>query len=165
MKNKVLEIKFNTTPKVRVRVINKGDSKEITKEKKDLPFKLDNDVIVTVFCDGDNLPAKFSFLIKKDYVWNGADIPRLLWRVIGASKDNDFLVASMVHDYMLEYKSLIFNEVLEGLLPVSDYRLLTSLIFRQLLKDSDIWVVKANIMSWCVDTFQKTINSGAWRIK
>jgi hypothetical protein len=164
MKNRVLEIKFNTAPKVRLRVINKGDPKKLTKAKKDFPFKLDNDVIVTIFCEGNDLPEKFSFLIKKDYVWNGADIPRLLWRVIGASKDNDFLVASMVHDYMLEYKSLIFNEVLGGRLPVADYRLLTSLIFRQLLKDSDIWVAKANIMSWCVDTFQKTINRGAWKL-
>jgi hypothetical protein len=148
-----------------MRVINKTDFKELAKEKKEFPFKLDNDVIVTIYCEGDNLPAKFSFLIKNGYTWNGADIPRLLWRVIGASKDNDFLTASMVHDYMLEFKSLIYNEILGTRLPIPDYRLLTSLIFRQLLKDSDIWVVKANILAWCVDTFQKTVNRKAWRIK
>ena len=41
------------------------------------------------------------FKIPKNYIWNGADIPKILF-LFGQSKDNNYLLASMVHDYMLE---------------------------------------------------------------
>lgn len=159
-KNKVAGVKFNVTPKVAVRVIDKNDSEQVVQEKKKCPFELKNDVIVTVFTDKFN----FSFKIKSGYIWNGADIPKPLWW-IGSSKDNDYLVASMVHDFLLEFKEFIYNDVLKGCIEVKEYRRLTSLIFREILKDSDINCVKANIMAFCVDVFQMTINRRAWHIE
>lgn len=158
--NNVAGVRFSSSPKVVVRVIEPSDKKEEIKEKKKLPFKLMNDVVVTVFTDKFN----FSFKIGEKYTWNGADIPKPLWW-IGSSKDNDYLVASMVHDFMLEYKGFVYKEVLQGEIEVKEYRRLTSLIFREILKESDINCVKANVMSFCVDFFQATFNRKAWVIR
>ena len=158
-KNEVMGVRFNVTPRVRVRVIDSRDSKVKIKEKKKYPFKLDNDVIVTVFTSQFN----FAFKIKSSYIWNGADIPKPLWW-LGSSKDNDYLIASMVHDFMLEYKNFVYKDVLGSRIEIKKYRRLTSLIFRDILKKSDISTIKANIMAWCVDAFQLTINRKAWKI-
>ena len=89
------------------------------------------------------------------------DIPKtLFW--IGQSKDNNYLIASMVHDFLLEKKEDIFKNKLLNTLTVKEYRRLTSLIFRQILKDQKTNVIKANIMAWCVDIFQATVNKKQW---
>ena len=97
---------------------------------------------------------EFKFDIFKGYTWNGADIPRFLWRLVGSRTDNDFLIASMLHDYLLEFKVFIMKEVLNGEITKREYRRLTSLIFRELIKKQGTNVIKANVMSWCVDVFQ-----------
>ena len=158
MKEKLNKVIFNVVPQVRIRVIETNDKK--AKEKKKYPFKLDNDVIVTIDTD----ERRFSFKIKKGYIWNGADIPRLLWRCIGSRTDNAYLIASMVHDFMLEFKKHIIEDVLKNSMELKEYRRLTSLVFRQILKDTGTNTIKANIMSWCVDVFQMTFNNKGWRI-
>lgn len=160
MKNEINDVRFNVTPKVIVRTIDAKDAKVLIKEKKKYPFKLHNDVIVTVFTNDFD----FSFKIRQNYIWNGADIPKPLWWM-GSSKDNDYLIASMVHDFMLEYKTFVYKEVLGARVSVDEYRRLTSLIFREILKESDIWCVKANVMAWCVDFFQAKVNKKAWKIE
>ena len=198
MKEKLNKVIFNTTPQVRVRVIETNDKK--ADEKKKFPFKLDNDVIVTIdsgFSVGrseaeavskaGDLNAKnavfevkdkpvrtriiqdiderrFSFKIKKNYIWNGADIPRCFWRLIGSRTDNAYLKASMVHDFMLEHKKYIMEETLKNSMSVKEYRRITSLIFRQILKDTGTNTIKANVMSWCVDVFQMTLNRKGWKL-
>lgn len=158
MKEKLNKVIFNTTPQVRIRVIETNDKK--AKEKKKYPFKLDNDVVVTIDTD----ERRFSFKIKKGYIWNGADIPRCFWRLIGSRTDNAYLKASMVHDFMLEHKKYILEDVLKSSMSFKEYRRLTSLIFRQILKDTGTNTIKANIMSWCVDVFQMTLNKKGWKI-
>ena len=157
MKEKLNKVIFNTTPQVRIRVIETKDKN--AKEKKKFPFRLDNDVIVTIDTD----ERKFSFKIKKGYIWNGADIPKALWRIVGSRTDNAYLTASMVHDFMLEHKKYIMEETLRNTISVKEYRRLTSLVFRQILKDTGTNTIKANIMSWCVDVFQMTLNRKGWK--
>ena len=159
MKEKIKQVLFNVTPQVRLRVIDKDDTDKIKKEKKKFPFKLDNDVIVTVDTD----ERRFSFKIKKKYIWNGADIPRCFWRLVGSRTDNAFLTASMVHDFMLENKKFILEDVLKNTMTASEYRRLTSLIFRQILKDTGTGTIKANVMAWCVQTFQCAFNRKEWK--
>ena len=193
MKEKINQVLFNVTPQVRLRVIDRDDTDKIKKEKKKFPFKLDNDVIVTVDTDerrcleiplcsqssalgaalqpaqSARLPDsvrpefRFSFKIKKGYIWNGADIPRCFWRLVGSRTDNAFLTASMVHDFMLENKKFIMEEVLKNSMFVKEYRRLTSLIFRQILKDTGTGTIKANVMAWCVQIFQSTFNRKEWK--
>lgn len=107
---------------------------------------------------------KFSIPIPVGYVWNGADIPRFLWRLIGSRTDNDFLIASMVHDYLLEFKFYIIDHIIGNTITIKQYRRLTSLIFRHVIKKQGTNTIKANIMSYCVDVFQM-FNFKGWRKK
>ena len=68
----------------------------------------------------------------------------------------------MIHDYILEFKTYIKKEVLKEELSTKEYRRLTSLIFRQKLKDAEVGTIKANIMSYCVDVFQM-FNFKGWK--
>ena len=158
MREKIATVVFDPPPTVKVRVINENlDDKLTIKSKKKYPFELCNNVKVKVVTN----KRKFEFSIKKPYVWNGADIPKtLFW--IGQSKDNNYLLASMVHDFMLEHKQYLFIEILKDQLSVKEYRRLTSLIFREILKNQKTNVIKANVMAWFVDVFQATVNRKQW---
>lgn len=157
-RDKVRKVLFSDVLDVRVRVINYDDSKAVIKNKKKYPFELFNTVQIQVQTD----KMDFLFNVFNGYTWNGADIPRFLWRLVGSRTDNDFLVASMVHDYMLEFKTYIMKEILSGQITKREYRRLTSLVFRELIKRQGTNVVKANIMSWCVDVFQM-FNVRSWK--
>ena len=156
-KEKIKDIYFYEKPEVHIRVIEDTDPDKIKNQKKQYPFELYNTVDVYIITDY----RKFNFIIPKGYTWNGADIPRVFWRMIGSRTDNDFLIASMLHDYLLEFKVYIINEVLKNKITKNEYRRLTSLIFREKIKKQGTNVIKANIMSWFVDLFQ-IINYKQW---
>lgn len=158
MKEKIINVKFSDNPDVRIRVISSQDSDCLKKAKKKYPFELYNSLKVMVTTS----KRKFEFTIFNGYTWNGADIPRLFWRVIGSRTDNDFLIASMLHDYLLEFKVYILNEILKNSISKREYRRLTSLTFRHVIKEQGTNTIKANVMSWCVDVFQ-IFNRRAWQ--
>ena len=153
------KIEFSELPIIKIRVIDKNDSVLETKSKKKYPFILINNVTVKVTEEGKDF--NFEFDIPKNYTWNGADIPKCLF-FIGQSKDNNYLVASMVHDFMLEHRTYIYNDILNKSISPSEYRKLTSLIFREILKDEKTNIIKANCMSFAVDLFQMTVKSKLW---
>lgn len=158
MKNKLLSVAFEPRPNTIIRDIdNENDSAVVINNKKKYPFELLNGLDVLIETEKFN----FSFTIPEGYVWNGADIPKTLF-LFGQSKDNNYLHASMVHDYMLEFKEDIYNDILNRSISIKEYRRLTSLIFRQILKDEKTNVIKANVMAWCVDVFQGTFNKKQW---
>lgn len=161
-KEKITDISFSEVPDVRIRVIQKQDLDAVKENKKKYPFELHNSISVTI----TTTKRVFSFNLYNGYVWNGADIPRFLWRLIGSRTDNDFLIASMVHDYLLEFKFYIMEQVINknSFLPISkkEYRRLTSLIFRHIIKKQGTNVIKSNIMSYCVDVFQM-FNRKGWK--
>lgn len=161
MRELVDAVLISPVPDVRIRVIEFGDSNELIERKKKYPFKLKNSVTIVIQTN----KRTFHFCIFNDYCWNGADIPRLLWRLIGSRTDNDFLIASMIHDFMLEFKHKILVENLNNDLTLSEYRRLTSLIFREVLKNQGTNTIKANIMSFSVEFFQKYFNKKGWREK
>lgn len=158
MKEKLLLVELSPYPNTNVRDIDyKIDSDKIIQSKKKYPFELLNDVTVTI----QTTNFDFSFTIPKKYCWNGADIPKTLF-IFGQSKDNNYLHASMVHDYMLEKRDYIYNLVLKRQISVDEYRRLTSLIFREILKIEKTNTIKANIMAWCVDVYQATVQRKEW---
>lgn len=159
-KEQVLFIDFNKVPDARIRVIEDTDTEPTKQAKIKYPFELFNTVTVTIQTDF----REFSFDIYNGYVWNGADIPRALWRIVGSRTDNQFLIASMLHDYMLQFKKYMINEVLENQITVSEYRRLTSLIFKEKLKHQGVNTIKANIMAWAVDVFQHYGNKKGWKL-
>ena len=158
MKEKILSVSFDAIPDVRVRVINIDDAQEIIKSKKKYPFELFNSLLVRISTTQRN----FEFTIFNGYTWNGADIPRFFWRIIGSRTDNDFLIASMLHDWLLEFKKYMISEILKNEISVKEYRRLTSLIFRYVIKKQGTNKIKANIMAWCIDVFQ-ICNRRAWK--
>lgn len=159
MKDKIKKVDISPLPIVKIRVIDKEDADFVIKSKKKYPFILMNTVKVQITEGEKNI--FFEFEIPKGYIWNGADIPKCLF-VFGQSKDNNYLIASMVHDFMLEHRTFIYKYVLEKSMTVDEYRKLTSLVFRQILKDEKTNVIKANIMAWCVDVFQMTVQRKQW---
>lgn len=159
-KEEITDILFSPVPDVRIRVIDFGDSQPVIDSKKKYPFKLHNSITVCIL----TTKRDFSFCIHNGFCWNGADIPRFLWRLIGSRTDNDFLLASMVHDFMLNFKFQIIEEVLGQDVTISEYRRLTSLIFREILRKNGTKPIKANVMSWFVDIFQKLLQN-TWRHK
>jgi len=155
MKEKVLLVDLKPSPRVKIRVIDEHLDDDLTiKSKKKYPFQLLNDVCVFIVTSERSLQVD----IPKQYVWNGADIPKTLFWV-GQSKDNNYLVASMVHDYLLQFKEKIFKD---KNMTVKECRRLTSLVFREILKNQKTNVIKANVMAWAVDVFQATINRKQW---
>lgn len=155
-----LKVTFNELPVVKIRVIDKSDSDFVIKSKKKYPFILVNSLKISIKEELKDL--YFEFEIPKNYIWNGADIPKCLF-VVGQSKDNNYLLASLVHDFMLEKREYIYNAVLKRKISSNEYRKLTSLIFRQILKDENTNTVKANCMAFAVDVFQMTIQRKIWK--
>lgn len=159
-KEQVLFVDIEPKPDVRIRVINDDDTEPTKQAKIKYPFELFCTITITVITDF----REFSFDVYNGYTWNGADIPRFLWDLIGSRTDTQFLIASLIHDYMLEMKTYIYKEVLEQFITIAEYRRLTSLIFRKKLKDSGVNTIKANIMAWAVDVFQHYGNKRGWKI-
>ena len=160
-KEKVLAIAFNSYPEFRDRKTWYKDEKVIIKDKKGnlitlkghkklYPYKLVNEVI----CQITTNLRTFKFTIPKGYCWNGADIPSILWVFVGSKDSPEFKVPSLIHDFLLEFKEYILNNVLKNEISFSQYRRLTTLVFRQCLKDYGTKTVKSNIMAAAVAAWQ-----------
>lgn len=158
MKEQIKDVQISPYADVRVRVILDDDLKEIQRNKKKYPFELYNSINVQII----TTEREFEFSIYNGYTWNGADIPRFLWRLVGSRTDNDYLIASMLHDYLLEFKTYIVREILNNKISAKEYRRLTSLVFRHIIKKQGTNTIKANIMSWCIDVFQM-LNRKEWK--
>ena len=87
---------------------------------------------------------EYLFEIKENYCWDGASIPRIFWRIIGANTSAEFLIPSLIHDVLCENHGYINND-----------RELSSKVFRALLIVSGVSKLKANIMYQAVNNFQR----------
>lgn len=159
-KEQIQEIKLSETPDIRIRVINDDDLKAIKENKIKYPFELFNTIKVTI----KTTKREFSFDIPKGYTYNGSDIPKFFWRVIGSRTDNTFLMSALLHDYLLDFKAFIVNKCIQEPITIEEYRRLTSLIFREKLKLQGVNTIKANVMGFAVDVFQ-IINKKSWKIQ
>ena len=170
MKEKILAVKTDVIPIFCDRRIEdddkniivydkKGNRITLEKHKKLYPYELKNDVKIIV----ETNIRSFSFVIQSGYYWNGADIPSFLWFFVGSKDSPEFKLPSMVHDYLLEFKFNILENVLNNEISIKEYRRLTSLIFRQFLKKDGTKTIKSNIMSGCVQIFQSTFNRKEWK--
>ena len=103
----------------------------------------------------------------KSFCWNGQNIPTILWSILGISKDSpQGMKASKWHDNLL-YKKEEFLEDLRKKYPemsVGEYRRLTTLIYRQWLKNFGVNTIKANIMAGAVGAWQ-FVSPQWWGIK
>ena len=136
-------ISFDREPIVQVRVIKPNMSIREKKSIAKYPFTCKKPLKVMIY---DNKKFKqYNFEIKEGYCWDGMTIPRFAWSLIGVSReDNRGLVAGLVHDVLCENHEYIDND-----------RQLSSNVFRALLIASGVSELKANIMYFAVDNFQK----------
>lgn len=139
-KDNELTIKFSDVPCVGVRIIIPTMSKEEKANAKAKPFLNRRRLLVDI----KYMDRVFCFVIPKFYYWNGANIPRFFWRLIGSKSEPKFLIPSMVHDILCENHNYIDND-----------RYLSSLIFRALLKTAGINPISRWAMFHSVDNFQK----------
>ena len=144
--------------------IDRETGKEITlwEEKLTYPYKtkIQSKLIVKTNKRAFKLTLKLDkdFYTKKYcFIWNGQNIPKALWTILGISKDSPVgLKASKWHDNLL-YKKEEYLEELREIYPdlkVSEYRRITTLIYRQLLKNMGVGTIKANIMAGAVGAWQ-----------
>lgn len=86
----------------------------------------------------------YDFTIAKDYCWDGASIPRIFWRLIGAKTDSKFLIPSLIHDVLCENHQYVKNN-----------RYLADRIFERLLYVSGVPALSRWLMFHSVDNYQK----------
>lgn len=159
-KEQVLSVRIKPYPDIRDRDIFDTDTEPIKLQKIKYPYEIFNTVTVYV----ETNKRKFDFDVYNGYYWNGADIIKPLWILVGSRYNPEFRIPSMIHDFLLQFKKYILNEVLKNEISALEYRRLTSLIFGELLKTQGTNPIKANIMSWCVDIFQHYFNRKGWKI-
>jgi hypothetical protein len=75
------------------------------------------------------------FFIKAGFKWDGASIPRILWRLIDSPFQPDLMVPSMVHDYLYTHGANLGVSRKEA-----------DLIFKKLLISNGFTKFKANIL-------------------
>lgn len=88
--------------------------------------------------------SSYGIQLNKGYNWNGANIPKFLWRIVGSQYNPEFLPASMVHDWLCENKTFIIKDGVK----------ISSDIFKDILILYKVNKIKAWIMASAVRSFQ-----------
>lgn len=170
-KEKILGVKWLVEPDIDTRQIQDGDENTVITDKTGKRTTLLQDKINYPFISKNPCSLLLQTTIKDiqidieaNYVYNGSDIPAGLEFFVGSKEDIRFLKGALPHDYVLEHKEK-FKDVFGADISNAEYRRLTSLMYREVIKNTGTGTIKANIMSWCVDVFQATLNRKAWCIK
>ena len=137
-----VKIIFDKKPNLNIRFIapwmDKAEVKEINKK----PFICNEDLNVTLVDEIQQETYEFSILAQ--YTWDGATIPRIFWRMIGAKTDNRFLVPSLIHDVLCENHDYIDSD-----------RYFSTVVFERLLYVSGVNGFKRWMIKHSVDNYQK----------
>lgn len=133
---------FDREPVVQVRLIKPDMTKVEKRAITRYPFTCKKPLKVLIY--DLKKQKQYNFEVKENYCWDGASIPRMFWRLIGANTANEFLIPSLIHDVLCENKQYVEFD-----------RELSSKVFRALLIASGVSELKAEIMYFAVDWFQK----------
>lgn len=140
-----MAIIFDKMPNVKMRYVAPFSSKEEKQEINKKPFICLDELKVTLI---DKIELEeYKFTIPKDYCWNGANIPRIFWRLMGSMTDNRFLIPSLIHDTLCENHDYINND-----------RYFSTIVFERLLYVSKVNAFSRWLMKHSVDNFQKFCN-------
>lgn len=140
-KDNKIKLEFNQEPKTITReVCNPLLTTEQKEEYIKKPYLLLKTVILKV-----TYKKQVSFIyIPKNYSWNGANIPKLAWVIIGSKDDPKFRIASMVHDWLCEHHEDSRND-----------RYLSTTILCSLCTVAGIERWRVFLVKHTVDNFQK----------
>lgn len=140
-----IAIIFDKMPNVTMRYVAPFSSKEEKEKINKKPFICLEELKVTLI---DKIEQEtYKFIIPKDYCWNGANIPRVFWRLMGSMTDNRFLIPSLIHDTLCENHDYINND-----------RYFSTIVFERLLYVSKVNAFSRWLMKHSVDNFQKFCN-------
>ena len=138
-------ILFDKVPNVTIRYVTPFTTDEEKKAINKKPFINLTDLKVVL--QDKVLQENYEFIIPKNYVWDGASIPRVFWRLIGSKTDNRFLIPSLIHDVLCENHDYIDND-----------RYFSTCVFERLLYVSKVNPVSRWTIKHSVDNFQKFCN-------
>lgn len=139
--DKDLTICFSGIPHVCVRYILPTHTQAEKKSIEKYPFINKTELKVKLIDKRQD--KEYDFTIPKGYCYDGASIPRIFWRIIGAPTDNHFLIAALVHDVLCENHNYVNND-----------RAFSTNVFNALLKSSDVGCVRRFLMKNSVACFQ-----------
>lgn len=140
--DKDLGIFFDKIPFVAIRYPVPSMTKFELKSIEKYPFI--NKTELKVVLEDYKKKKKYCFVIPKNYLYDGASIPKLFWRIIGSNTDNRFLVAALIHDTLCENKDYVDND-----------RYFADKVFERLLSVSGVSPFKRWLMFHSVDNWQK----------
>lgn len=167
-KETILDIVYFDEPQYRSRKINDGDEDvvidyktyySLRDDKRKYPSIFDNEFVIAI---KTNLRC-FYFPVYKRYRWNNADILGVIQIIAMCSKDDRrVLLASGMHDFMLDYAQLCLNTIRQckdcESMSVNEYIWLTSRIFEFNTASQGMSKLQSKIMSSAVQIFQSTFN-------
>ena len=141
-KDEKLAILFDVRPCVHIRYALPSMTKKEKENIRKYPFINSKDLKVELH---DYIKDKiYSFDIPKGYCYDGASIPRIFWRLIGAKTDPAFLIPSLIHDVLCEHHNYVDND-----------RYFADKVFERLLYVSGVAPLSRWLMFNSVDNFQK----------
>lgn len=141
-KNDELSISFSSTPHVCVRYILPTHTTQEKLSIKRFPFICKTELFVKL--TDYKKQRSYEFVIPKSYCYDGASIPRIFWRVIGANTDNSFLIPALIHDVLCENHNYIDND-----------REFSTKVFNALLEVSEVGKFKRFLMKNSVNFYQR----------
>lgn len=138
---------FDNIPQVGIRYHVPSMSAEDKKSVEKYPFVNKKNLKVQL-TDYKKMKT-YKFEIPKGYCYDGASIPKIFWRVIGANTDNKFLIAALIHDVLCENHHYINND-----------RNFSTKVFNALLEASQVNAFKRYLMKHSVNFYQLFCNWG-----
>ena len=144
-----MAIFFSDVPDVKTRFDTPFTTRQQSKQYEEKPFICLNKIDV---CIKDYIACEtYKFEIKKDYTWDGATIPRFLWRLFGSKSEPEFLIPSLIHDVICGNHDYVERD-----------RYFSSCIFERLLNVAGVPAWKRCLMKHGVDNYQKIF--GGWGV-
>ena len=141
-------IQLSSIPNVQTRFCNKYLQEEEEYESaKRWPFMLMNDVIVKI--TDYKKDKEYCFKLNKEYCYDGATIPRLFWRLIGAPSDPRFIIGALLHDVLCQHKEYVDRD-----------RALSTTILVDCCECTGTSSITRFLMYWSVEIYQAIV--GKW---
>ena len=140
-------IYFSETPNVAIRYVTPKHSEIEIKDINKKPFINLSGLTVTLKDYIESIT--YDFIIDEGYKWDGATVPRVFWRLIGAKTDPRFLIPSLIHDVLCENHDYVDND-----------RYFSTCVFERLLFVSKVNPVNRWMIKHSVDNYQKLF--GGW---
>ena len=159
-KIKLSNIKIFGEPDIQYRRFPKNTSTQEILDIIKKPFITTKDVILSF-----NLNKQiYYFPIKAGFIYDGATIIKILVPFIGLGTDIRFMKAALIHDYFLDHKSEIYPLYFKSKISIHEFIILTTILFKEILRQNYVSKIKSNIMAFFVEEWQKSIfNKKMWR--